>query len=187
MLSKKNDRQKTSGKPGDSQDTPVQLAADGFYFGILKTEKPLRIDGQFTGVAFCDNKVFIGKNSKFQGDLICRDAVIEGVVEGNVMCSHKLWMYQNSQIKGKANVYLFENQEGAHIDDGVFVSPKYKDINIQGEYEKRYASLDYKNMKDDILAMDQSKGGTGKNRSTEKKTTEPAKTRSAGEAAPKNA
>lgn len=152
MLSKKTDKTKDNGRLVDGPDTPVQLASDGMYFGILRTDKPLRIDGEFTGVAFCDNKVYLGKNSKFSGDLICRDAVIEGVVDGNVMCSNKLWLHQNGVIEGNARVTLFENQEGAQILNGVFIDPKLKQEDIKDIFEKRCANIDFKQIQADIFA-----------------------------------
>jgi len=83
--------------------------------GDITSEGGFRIDGEIEGNINTPNKVVIGKTGTVKGSLICKDADIEGHVEGTMQVSNLLSIKATAQIEGEVTVGKLAVEPGASI------------------------------------------------------------------------
>ena len=94
----------------------IQLPSELHIEGNFKTSHPIKVECNFTGILFSKNKIIIEANSKFQGDIICSEIVVNGKINGNIFCSGKVYAKQNCEIIGSIYAKRFENDESTNLD-----------------------------------------------------------------------
>jgi len=112
----------------------MQVVSGGVYFGIIKTSSPIRIEGDFKGIIFCNNKVIIDKKATVSGDILCHEIVVGGLVEGNVICKSKCLLQADAVISGVVRTCLFENVENSSVSGPVYVNKENTNIDIDEYY-----------------------------------------------------
>ena len=128
MLFKKN--------PDPTDNLPaVQVVSGGVYFGIIKTSSPIRIEGDFKGIIFCTNKVIIDKKASVNGDILCHEIVIGGLIDGNVICRNKCILNEGAVVNGIVRTSKFENGDESSVTGPVYVSKENVNINVDEYYE----------------------------------------------------
>lgn len=113
----------------------VQVVSGGFYFGIIKTISPIRIEGDFKGIIFCNNKVIIDGKATVSGDILCQEIVVGGLVEGNVICKNKCMLSSHAQVNGAVRTALFENEPDSSVSGPVYVNKDNSNIDIDEYYD----------------------------------------------------
>lgn len=113
----------------------VQVVSGGVYFGIIKTSSPIRIEGDFKGIIFCTNKVIIDKKASVNGDILCHDVVIGGLIEGNVICKNKCVLNEDAVVNGVVRTALFENGASSSVTGPVYVNKDNTSIDVDEYYE----------------------------------------------------
>ncbi len=113
----------------------IQVVSGGIYFGIIKTISPIRIEGDFKGIIFCSNKVIIDKKASVNGDILCHDIVIGGIIDGNVVCRNKSLLQADAIVNGIVRTSLFENAENSSVSGPVYVNKDNSTIDIDEYYE----------------------------------------------------
>lgn len=68
--------------------------------GTIYTESDIRIDGKVIGTIHCKGKVVVGSTGQIDGDIQCRNAVIEGRFSGNLVVSELLQIKESAVIEG---------------------------------------------------------------------------------------
>ena len=81
--------------------------------GDVKSETDIRVDGTIEGQLDCDAKVVIGDSGQVLGSVTCRDAVIEGRVEGNVQVADMLNLRKTAQLNGNIETNKLIVEAGA--------------------------------------------------------------------------
>lgn len=128
MLFKKN--------PDPTDNLPaVQVVSGGVYFGIIKTSSPIRIEGDFKGIIFCNNKVIIDKKASVNGDILCHEIVIGGLIDGNVICKNKCTLNEGAVVNGIVRTSKFENGDDSSVTGPVYVSKDNMNIDVDEYYE----------------------------------------------------
>lgn len=128
MLFKKN--------PDPTENLPaVQVVSGGVYFGIIKTSSPIRIEGDFKGIIFCTNKVIIDKKAAVNGDILCHEIVIGGLIDGNVICKNKCTLNEGAVVNGIVRTTKFENGDDSSVTGTVYVSKENSNIDVDEYYE----------------------------------------------------
>lgn len=69
--------------------------------GTVIAENDFRIDGTFKGNLNCTAKVIIGAEGRFEGDIVCENAVIEGHFNGNLQVEEVLHVKESAVIYGE--------------------------------------------------------------------------------------
>ena len=113
----------------------VQVVAGGVYFGIIKTSAPIRIEGDFKGIIFCTNKVIIDKQASVNGDILCHEIIVGGLIEGNIVCRNKCSLLEKAVINGIVRASRFENQLDSSVSGPVYVNRENVNINVEEYYE----------------------------------------------------
>lgn len=69
--------------------------------GEIKSATDIRIDGIVHGTVTCDAKVIIGPSGFIEGSIVCKNAVIEGRMEGNIKVAEVLHIRKTGQVNGE--------------------------------------------------------------------------------------
>ena len=113
----------------------VQVVAGGIYFGIIKTSAPIRIEGDFKGIIFCNNKVIIDKQACVNGDILCHEIITGGFIEGNIVCRNKCTLLEKAVVNGIIRTTRFSNESESSVSGPVYVNKENANINIDEYYE----------------------------------------------------
>lgn len=107
------------------EEAPETTLGAGVTFrGTLSFERFLRIDGSFEGDLLSQGKVIVGPTGQVKADLNLREAIIEGVVEGNITVEEKLELRGEAVIIGDIRAKALCVDEGVTISGNVSVNPK---------------------------------------------------------------
>jgi cytoskeletal protein CcmA (bactofilin family) len=99
--------------PTDSPDRLNVIVEGSKVIGDIITESNLRIDGEVLGNVTSASKVVIGINGKVKGNLECKDADIEGYVEGIIKTENLLSLRTNANVTGEISTAKIQIDEGA--------------------------------------------------------------------------
>lgn len=98
------------------EEVPETTLGEGVSFrGELSFDRLLRIDGSFEGSLRSQGKIIIGKQGKVKAHLNLREAIIEGVLEGNITVQERL------ELRGAASVRGDIKAQSLVVDDGVSI------------------------------------------------------------------
>lgn len=99
--SKDNRQAGSKNSPAGGSISHNSLVKGTIVKGDVKSESDIRIDGIIEGTLVCDAKVVIGPTGFVQGTVTCRDAVLEGRIEGNIYVSELLNLRKTAQLNGE--------------------------------------------------------------------------------------
>ena len=81
--------------------------------GSVKSVSDIRVDGTIKGKLICDAKVIIGPTGFVEGEIRCKNAVIEGKFEGNLEVAELLNIRESAKISGDVITNKLIVQSGA--------------------------------------------------------------------------
>lgn len=109
--------------------------------GVVKAQNDFRIDGSFKGNLDCAAKVIIGEEGKFEGDIICQNAVVEGEFRGNLQVSEILYVKETAVIYGEVVTGKLVVQSGSIFEVNCkMTDQKSPQIKVLEEGKKREKS-----------------------------------------------
>ncbi len=108
----------TKKEPGKSNGTASSnslntLVQGTVVEGTVKSESDIRVDGTIKGKLYCDAKVIIGPAGMVEGEIKCKNAVIEGKIQGNLEVSELLNIRESAQVNGDVRTNKLIVQSGA--------------------------------------------------------------------------
>lgn len=99
------------------REEPETTLGEGVSFkGELVFEKLLRIDGTFEGKLVSAGKIIVGPTGKVKADIDLGEAIIEGVVEGNITTRGKV------EARGEAVIIGDISASSLCVDEGVSIT-----------------------------------------------------------------
>lgn len=101
------------GKYPDPTSQQNRISEGTVIVGDITSKGGFRIDGAIEGTVSTPNKVVIGKNGSVKGTLTCKDADIEGVVDGKVAIDNLLSIKSTARIEGEVTVGKLAVEPGA--------------------------------------------------------------------------
>ena len=87
-----------------TSEAPILIPKDSFVEGYIKS---IRLECPFNGTILPKSKVIIDKASIVTGDVICDNLMIFGRVKGNVFCTGRVTMNEESSLEGKVYASAF--------------------------------------------------------------------------------
>ena len=81
--------------------------------GKIHANNDIRIDGEVVGSLDCKGKVIIGPSGKFEGDVICENAVIEGQFSGTIKIRELLNVKASGKVTGDIDTNKLLVESGA--------------------------------------------------------------------------
>ena len=101
-------------KPGDVATTMIGKSV--LIRGELTSGEDLYIDGSIEGtVALTDSRLTIGPNARVVADVVARDVVIHGRLEGNIKATGRVELRQTAQVAGDILTARLSVEEAATI------------------------------------------------------------------------
>ena len=81
--------------------------------GIIKSESDIRIDGVIKGSLNCNAKVIIGPTGFIEGEVRCKNAVVEGSFDGTLHVTELLNVRESAKVTGDVSTDKLIVQSGA--------------------------------------------------------------------------
>lgn len=81
--------------------------------GTVTSESDIRIDGAIKGKLICNAKVIIGPAGSIEGEIKCKNAVIEGKFQGTLEVAELLNIRENANVSGDVRTNKLIVQSGA--------------------------------------------------------------------------
>jgi len=88
-------------KYNETDNTTINLISNGTDItGDIKSNGDIRIDGSLKGNLNTKGKVVIGPTGKINGEIICKNSEVSGIIEGKIMVGQLLNLKASSKILG---------------------------------------------------------------------------------------
>jgi cytoskeletal protein CcmA (bactofilin family) len=88
-------------KYNETDNTTINLISNGTEItGDIKSNGDIRIDGSLTGNLSTKGKVVIGPTGKVNGEVICKNSEVSGLIEGKIIVGQLLNLKASSKILG---------------------------------------------------------------------------------------
>lgn len=110
--SEKKGKEKDNKKPINPNAINTLVVGSEFD-GKFKSENDIRIDGTMKGELKCQGRLIIGQPGNFEGEVVCRQAVIEGNFKGNLLVKETLHVKEKAVIEGEIKTAKLIVQAGA--------------------------------------------------------------------------
>jgi cytoskeletal protein CcmA (bactofilin family) len=101
-------------KFNETEPQAINLISSGTEItGDVKSSGDIRVDGSLTGTLDTKGKVVIGTTGKVNGEVICKNSEVSGVVEGKINVSQLLILKASSKITGDIATSKLSIEPGA--------------------------------------------------------------------------
>lgn len=114
--SKSKDSGRTSGTTsGPSGNAFNSLVQGTVVHGDIKSKSDIRVDGKIVGKLNCESKVVIGPSGSVEGEVRCKNAVVEGAFEGKLFVNSLLTIKETAKVQGEIRYGKLVVQPGATL------------------------------------------------------------------------
>jgi len=122
-------------KPATSPLDQANIGRSLVIKGDVTGAESLFIDGRVEGsINFADHRVTVGRNGIVAANIIAKEVVIMGKVQGNVECADRLDIRSEGVLSGDVITHRISVEEGAILKGGVEVrNPEKKDQKTQAQ------------------------------------------------------
>ena len=111
--------------PVKTTSAPIEQATIGRTLvikGELSGAEALYIDGRVEGkISLPDHRVTIGRNGSAQANIVAREVVVMGKVNGNIDCSDRVDIRSEGSVTGDVSTTRISVEDGAMLKGGVQV------------------------------------------------------------------
>lgn len=104
--------------------------------GDVFSNSDVRIDGQLIGNFQTKSKIVIGPTGNIKGDIVCRNADIEGVFEGKIQVQEILNVKSKAHIIGEVICGKLSVEPGAEFSASCVMKPQVKNMSTDGKSEQ---------------------------------------------------
>lgn len=102
------------GKISETDNTTINLISVGTeIIGDVKSNGDIRIDGILTGNLNTKGKVVIGPTGKVNGEVMCKNSEVAGIIEGKICVGQLLNLKASSKIVGDIITFKLSVEPGA--------------------------------------------------------------------------
>lgn len=102
------------GKYNETETAAINLISNGTDItGDVKSNGDIRIDGSLSGNLNTKGKVVIGQTGKVNGEVVCKNSEVSGIVEGKITVSQLLILKASSKILGDISTSKLSIEPGA--------------------------------------------------------------------------
>lgn len=117
------------------------------FKGSIHSKTDIRIDGTVEGEVVTTGKVIFGKDAKVKGTVLCGNADVEGIFDGELTVSGTLNLKTGSNLKGKVRIQKLIVESGATFNANCSMHSaedsvkKLKKVNEKEEEAKPVANI----------------------------------------------
>ena len=113
------------------------IGAGTVITGDIKSKGDIRVDGSLNGSIDTEGKVVVGQGGIVEGDVICKDADIAGVLRAKISVSQLLALKSSAKLNGDIITNKLSIEPGASFTGSCSMGAVIKDIKDGGKSEKR--------------------------------------------------
>ncbi|MCQ2362733.1 MAG: polymer-forming cytoskeletal protein [Acidaminococcaceae bacterium] len=117
--SHKNLEEKLPATSVSSEAREFVISKDSVINGNVSTNEPARIDGTIEGSVSVENSLYIGLRGAVSGPVFCQVAVIDGCVNGNLICKGAVRLSSTAKITGDLQCTSLVVAQGAYFSGKV--------------------------------------------------------------------
>lgn len=106
-------------------DGALSIIASGtFITGDIRADGTLKIEGEVLGNVQAAQQVLLARGSRVKGDVMAREAVIGGVVEGAIRASERVEIQATAVVQGDVTTQRIVIAEGGLVNGGLVMTKK---------------------------------------------------------------
>ena len=91
--------------------------------GTVKVEANIRLEGIIHGTVTCSGRIVISASGFIHGDIVCKNIVSEGKVEGNIVAKEKIHLLPTASVTGNMKYKTLQIDAGAAFDGQAICAP----------------------------------------------------------------
>jgi len=84
--------------------------------GSLNSTSLIKIDGSVDGDIICEDDIVLGESAHINGNTVCNNAYINGLLNGNICCKSTLTIEICGKVTGDISVKKLVISEGGILD-----------------------------------------------------------------------
>lgn len=125
--------------PSSAPLSETIIASDVSIRGSIQFSGLLKVEGRFEGDTLSSGTLIAEKSSIIHANLDLEEAIISGIVKGNITVQKKLTLLAGAQIEGNIKAPLLHIEEGVTLNGKVEVSQQ-SSLSFESEEEDFYNS-----------------------------------------------
>jgi cytoskeletal protein CcmA (bactofilin family) len=99
-----------------TQDHPETIVSSSMRIeGELKSNGNINIDGIVTGKVYTSQDLTVGPNAQIDADVVAANAIVSGIIKGNVTVKGHLLINETGKIIGNISCGTLGIREGAYF------------------------------------------------------------------------
>jgi cytoskeletal protein CcmA (bactofilin family) len=116
----------------------INMIGDGTTItGDIKSKGDIRVDGSLKGSIETEGKVVVGQGGVVEGDVICKDADVAGVLKAKITVTQLLSLKSSAKLNGDIVTNKLSIEPGATFTGSCSMGAVIKDIKDLRQSEKR--------------------------------------------------
>ena len=122
-----------------SETTPAinMIGAGTTILGDVISKGDIRVDGILKGSVNTEGKVVLGNEGVIEGDVMCKDADISGIVKAKITVSQLLTLKTSSKLNGDIITNKLSIEPGAAFTGSCSMGAVIKDLKDAGKEDKK--------------------------------------------------
>lgn len=132
-----SDKKSKSSESGQVADRNI-IGKNTTFIGDIISEGDFRIDGTIEGTIKTSSRIIVGKEGKIKGKAVCKNADIEGTVNGELMVKNLLNLKETANVQGDVSMDKLSVAPGAILNVNCVMKGGVKDLHNgkKGKTEK---------------------------------------------------
>ena len=115
------------------------IGAGTIITGNIVSNGDIRIDGTLKGSVNTEGKVVLGREGMIEGDVICKDADVSGIIKAKITVSQLLSLKTTAKLNGDIITNKLSIEPGAAFSGSCSMGAVIKDLNDAGKIDKKTA------------------------------------------------
>jgi cytoskeletal protein CcmA (bactofilin family) len=113
------------------------IGAGTTILGDVISKGDIRVDGILRGSVNTEGKVVLGNEGVIEGDVMCKDADISGVVKAKITVSQLLTLKSSAKLNGDIITNKLSIEPGAAFTGSCSMGAVIKDLKDAGKEDKK--------------------------------------------------
>ena len=129
---------KESMKRTENNNSVVNIIGQGTsIIGDINSNGDIRVDGTLKGSIKTEGKVVLGKEGVVEGDVICQNADISGVIKAKITVSNLLSLKETAKLKGDIVTNKLSIEPGAEFTGSCSMGAVIREIKNADQVTKK--------------------------------------------------
>ena len=129
---------KESMKRTENNNSVVNIIGQGTSInGDINSNGDIRVDGTLKGSINTEGKVVLGKEGVVEGDVICQNADISGVIKAKITVSNLLSLKETAKLKGDIVTNKLSIEPGAEFTGSCSMGAVIREIKNADQATKK--------------------------------------------------